>query len=165
METENTQPGTMITRELRDSLNVWSAPQHSHPVDHSDIRRWAIAVYWPEQPPRIFWDEEYARTTKWGGIIAPREFNPFAWPVHRPPAAFKQNPKRGVGERGMNGGQTEFYGVPIRVGDVIASKSALVNLDERVGKLGLTLYRSTEIVWTNQKDEFVRRRVSVTIQY
>jgi hypothetical protein len=155
----------MITQALRDSLNVWSTPLLSHPVDRSDIRRWAIAVYWPEQPPRIFWDEDYSRTTKWGGIIAPREFNPFAWPIHRPPAVFQQNPKRGVGERGMNGGQTEEYGVPIRPGDVISSTSALVKLDERMGKLGLMLYRYTEIVWTNQNNEFVRRRTSIGIQY
>ena len=43
-----------------------------------------IAVYWPDEPPRLYWDEEYARTTKWGGIIAPQEFNPFAWPPERP---------------------------------------------------------------------------------
>lgn len=165
MTTDETKPRTMITQALLDSLNVWSEPLSSHPVDRSDIRRWAIAVYWPEQPPRIYWDDDYARTTKWGGIIAPREFNPFAWPVHRPPAAFKQNPKRGVGERGMNGGQTEQYGVPIKPGDVISTKSALVKLDERIGKLGLTLYRSTDIVWTNQNGEFVRRRTSVAIQY
>ncbi|HZU76165.1 MAG TPA: MaoC family dehydratase N-terminal domain-containing protein, partial [Dehalococcoidia bacterium] len=59
-----------------DRKDVWSEPRYSPPVSLSDIRKWAIAVYWPEVPPRIFWDEEYAKTTRWGGIIAPQDFNP-----------------------------------------------------------------------------------------
>jgi len=43
----------------------------SYPITVSDIRRWAMAVYYPEEPPRLFWDEEYARATRHGGIVAP----------------------------------------------------------------------------------------------
>ena len=39
----------------------------------------ALAVYYPDVPPRLFWDEEYARSTRHGGIVAPEDFNPFAW--------------------------------------------------------------------------------------
>ncbi|MBM3340578.1 MAG: MaoC family dehydratase [Betaproteobacteria bacterium] len=156
---------TYITPALKDSLNVWSAPEVSHPVDCSDIRKWAIAVYWPEVPPKIFWDEAYAKTTKHGGIIAPREFNPFAWPAVRPADRAARPAKRGVGERTMNGGQKETYGVPIRPGDVITSKTALVKMEENTGKLGLTLYKYTEMRWTNQKGEFVRSRISISIVY
>lgn len=158
-------PTTLITQALRDSLNVWSEPQVSHPVDCSDIRKWAIAVYWPDMPPKIFWDEAYAKSTRWGGIIAPREFNPFAWPIHRPADRMPKPAKRKVGERSMNGGQKETYGVQIRPGDVITAKTALVHMEEKVGKLGLTLYKSTETRWTNQKGEFVRSRISISIVY
>ena len=158
-------PSTLITQALRDSLNVWNEPQVSHPVDKSDLRKWAIAVYWPDMPPRIFWDDEYAKTTRWGGIIAPREFNPFAWPIDRPADRMPKPAKRKVGERSMNGGQTEKYGVQIRPGDVITAKTALVHMEEKVGKLGLTLYKSTETRWTNQKGEFVRSRISISIVY
>ena len=158
-------PATLITQALKDSLNVWSTPEVSHPVDCSDLRKWAIAVYWPDVPPKIFWDEDYARTTKHGGVVAPREFNPFAWPAIRPPDRAPRPAKRGVGERTMNGGQQEVYGVPIRPGDVITSKTALVHMEEKVGKLGLTLYKSTEMRWTNQKGEFVRSRISISIVY
>ena len=65
----------------------------------------------------------------------------------------------------MNGGQTEVYGVPIRVGDVIKSTTALVDMNERVGKLGLTLFKYTDTIWTNQNDEFVKKRTSITIVY
>jgi hypothetical protein len=158
-------PTTLITQALKDSLNVWSEPQVSHTVDHSDIRKWAIAVYWPDVPPKLFWDEAYAKTTKYKGIIAPREFNPFAWPAIRPADRAPKPAKRAVGERSMNGGQTETYGVQVRPGDVITAKTALVKMEEKVGKLGLTLYKSTETRWTNQKGEFVRSRVSISIVY
>lgn len=161
----NAAPETLITKALRDSLNVWSEPQVSHPVDCSDLRKWAIAVYWPEVPPRLFWDEDYAKTTRWGGIIAPREFNPFAWPAIRPADRATKPAKRAVGERSLNGGQKETYGVPIRPGDVITSKTALVKMEERVGKLGLTLYKYTENRWINQRGEFVRSRVSTSVVY
>jgi hypothetical protein len=65
----------------------------------------------------------------------------------------------------MNGGQKEVYGVPIRHGDVITAKTALVHMEEKVGKLGLTLYKSTEMRWTNQKGEFVRSRISISTVY
>lgn len=160
-----TAPTTLITPALKDSLNVWSVPEISHPVDRSDLRKWAIAVYWPDVPPKIFWDDEYAKSTKYGGIVAPREFNPFAWPAIRPANRAPRPATRGVGERTMNGGQTETYGVPIRPGDVITSRTALIKMEENVGKLGLTLYKYTEMRWTNQKGEFVRSRVSISIVY
>ena len=72
-----------ITEELHNMLNVERDVMLSPPISESDIRKWAIAVYWPETPPRQFWDAEYARTTRWGGIVAPEEFNPFAWPIER----------------------------------------------------------------------------------
>ena len=66
---------------------------------------------------------------------------------------------------GMNGGQTDTYGPPMRPGDVIRSRSRLQDWNERHGRLGLTLYTFTEIEWTNQNDELVRRRISTGIRY
>ena len=53
--------------------------RQSVPISLSDIRKWALAIYYPEVPPRLFWDEDYAANTSHGGIVAPEEFNPFAW--------------------------------------------------------------------------------------
>ena len=75
------EPTTYITEELRAQLGVERNRQVSLPVERGEIRRWAIAVYWPQRPPPIYWDEEYAKATPWGGIIAPPDFNPFTWPV------------------------------------------------------------------------------------
>ena len=156
---------TLISPAMEDAKGKWGEPRHSPPISLSDIRKWAIATWWPEPPPPIHWDEAYAATTRWGGIIAPPDFNPFAWPVKRmaPPAAAQ--PVAGVRLTGMNGGQTDSFGAPMRPGEVISARSRLQDFNERQGRFGLMLYTFTETEWTNQNGEFVRRRISTSIRY
>lgn len=155
---------TLIAPELADSRGHWGEPQYSPPVAASDIRKWAIATYWPETPPPIHWDEAYAATTRWRGLIAPRDFNPFAWPIHRVPAARLPSPP-GVRLTSLNGGQVESYGAPQRPGDVIADRFRVKDFHERQGRFGLMLYVDVENEWTNQAGELVRRRISTFIRY
>ena len=160
---------TLVTEEMIAAKGVWGAETRSHAVTESDIRKWAIATYWPEKPPPIYWDEEYASNSRWGGIIAPRDFNPFAWPVDQPPgprsvgAQPGQTPKKG--ENVLNGGQADTWYKPIRPGDVLTSRTRLSHWDERTGRLGLTLFSYTEVEWRDQHDELVRRRISTGIRY
>lgn len=162
-----TEPTTLVTPDMVERKDNWSEPRVAPPIALSDIRKWAIAVYWPETPPPIYWDEDYAKTTRYGGIVAPLDFNPFAWPVHRePPSAGRTTPQGGgVGSRGMNGGQIEEYHAPMRAGDVISSTSALVDWNERKTRLGLTLFTTTETRWTNQNGELVKVKRSIGIRY
>ena len=167
-----TQPvsETLVTQDMVDRKGAWGKERVSPPVSESDIRRWAIAVYWPKTPPPIFWDADYARATRWGGIIAPPDFNPFAWPVTverppRDPAAATNTARSGKGRRGMNGGQVDTYGVPMRPGDVIAARNRLRDWEERETRLGLTLFSFSETEWRNQDDELVKRRVATAIRY
>ena len=69
MSTEE-EPETLVTQEMLERKGVWGPETTSYPVSESDLRKWAIAVYWPETPPRLHWDEAYAKTTRFGGIIA-----------------------------------------------------------------------------------------------
>ena len=157
---------TLVTPEMIEARGVWGDERVSYPIAESDIRRWAIASYWPETPPQLFWDEEYARTTRWGGIVAAQDFNPFAWPPAREIRPEMETPEGGGrGTRGMNGGQTDTYGVPMRPGDVITSRRRLADWNERQTRLGLTLFSNTEIEWRNQDGELVRRRISTGIRY
>jgi acyl dehydratase len=162
------EPETLVTQDMMDAKGVWGSERTSYPVDQSDIRKWAIAVYWPEQPPQIHWDQDYAKGTRWGGIIAPRDFNPFTWPVERPTRASAgpvpgQTPKKG--ENILNGGQADTFFVPIRPGDVVTSRSRLSHWEEREGRHGLTIYSYTETEWHNQDGELVKRRISTGIRY
>lgn len=159
----------LVTPDMRDRRGVWGEERVSYPISVSDIRRWAIAVYWPETPPRLFWDEDYARTTRWGGIVAPQDFNPFAWPVvrrttdgARQPPSGQDGPRR---LRVMNGGQTDTYQEPTRPGDVITARSRLRDWEERETRLGHTLFVFNETEWHNQDDRLVKRRLSTAIRY
>lgn len=163
------EPETLVTQQMLDSKGVWGSESTSYPVSDSDIRKWAIAVYWPDTPPRIFWDADYAKTTHWGGIIAPEDFNPFAWPPQRPAGAASMGPVPGQapkkGENILNGGQTDTFFAPIRPGDVITSRSRLSHWEERQGRHGLTIFVYNETEWHNQKGELVRRRISISVRY
>ncbi len=172
---------SLVTPDMKVRKGVWGDERRSYPVSTSDIRKWAIAVYWPERPPSLFWDEEYAKATRWGGIVAPQDFNPFAWPVERMRASDEARPgdvnrgARGSVDAGgastsrrprvMNGGQTDTYGVPIRPGDVITSRSRLRDWEERTTRLGQTLFSFSETEWHNQEGDLVKRRVSTSIRY
>jgi hypothetical protein len=159
---------TLVTPEMEETKGVWGRERVSYPISESDIRKWAIAVYWGEAPPRLYWDAEYAAGTRWGGIIAPQDFNPFAWSV--PTGAVKPAgavPGQQVRKGGnvMNGGQADTYGVPMRPGDVITARTRLASFEERTGRNGLTLFTYTETEWRNQDGELVKTRISTGIRY
>ena len=159
---------TYVTEAMKEARGVWGSKRTSYPITDTDIRRWAMATHYPERPPRVYWDVEYAKTTKYGGVIAPPDFNPFAWSLDRPtamsPGLSGARPD-GKPLTGMNGGQTDTYGVPMRPGDVITARSRLIDWEEREGRLGHTLYVRTEIEWRNQRDELVKTRISIAIRY
>jgi hypothetical protein len=159
---------TLVTPDMEERKGVWGDERVSYPVSESDIRKWAIAVYWGETPPRLYWDEEYAKGTRWGGIIAPQDFNPFAWAVPmgavKPSGAVPGQQTR-KGGNVMNGGQADTYGVPMRPGDVITARTRLASWEERTGRNGLTLFTYTETEWRNQNGELVKTRISTGIRY
>lgn len=162
------QVETLVTPDMEEQKGVWGNERTSYPISESDIRKWAIAVYWGETPPRIYWDAEYAKTTKWGGIIAPEDFNPFSWAVPlTQPKAMGAVPGQEVKKGGniLNGGQVDTFGVKMRPGDVVTSKTRLSHWEEREGRNGLTLYSYTETEWTNQNGELVKTRISTGIRY
>jgi hypothetical protein len=169
-----------ISEAMRAALGTRLSRRVSFPVSASDIRRWALATYYPEEPPRVFWDEAYAATSVHGGIVAPEEFNPFAWMAASTEAldtTVSDDPdntdyyERSAGIEGpglsfqLNGGQEATYGVRMRPGDVITSESRLASYTEREGRLGLMLFTITEDTWTNQRDELVRTTRSTLIRY
>lgn len=157
---------TYITEEIRKMLHVERDVMLSPPISESDIRKWAIAVYWPETPPRQFWDAEYARTTRWGSIVAPQEFNPFAWPIERKEAARLGGPiGKAPGQRVLNGGSEARYYTPMRPGDVIRAGTKLADVYEKTGRLGVMMFLINETTWTNQKGEVVKIDRKTSIRY
>jgi hypothetical protein len=161
---------THISDAMRGALGTLLVRQVSYPVTDSDIRRWALAVYWPEPPPRLFLD----------AVRAPEDFNPFAWAVAARESsgaaisgdlASTDRTEQLVGVSGpgldfmLNGALEAEYGAAIRPGDVITSENRLASYTEREGRLGLMLFTTTEDTWTNQDGALVKRSRNTLIRY
>lgn len=179
--TDNQQRAeSLITQAMHDWVGAESPPLTSPPIYESDIRRAAIAIYWPEVPPRLYWDEDYARTTSWQGIIAPEEMNPFTWMVGR--AHIGPQPDRidqaqealeaarvirppGAPPRYLFGGIDSSYRAPMRPGDAITSVIKATDLYERKGRAGMMLFYITEERWTNQHGDLIKTTRTTNIQF
>ena len=170
---------TNVSDEMQAAVGTEISRRVSFPVSESDIRRWAVAVYYPEPPPLRFIDAGAAAASAAGGIVAPEDFNPFAWVVAETHGAemsggAANNPdmfEQALGISGpglpniLNGGIEIEYGVPIRPGDIITSVTALDGYRERPGSLGLMLFTMMRTVWTNQDGQTVKSVRGTTIRY
>jgi len=159
-------PGTYLTRATIDRIGRTLPPVAAPPVGANDIARWAIATWWPEPPPAIFLDAEAANAGPWGGLVAPRDFDPFAWMPDRPWSGdWLWGMGAEPGTRVLNGGQHNRYGAPIRPGDVISVTRRFVDVVERETKRGPMVFFTSEFRWTNQNDDLVRVGEQTTIYW
>ena len=123
------------------------------PIDASEIRRYALAV---EDFNPLWLDMEYAKKTRWKGIIAPPTFihicggaPALAGPSHIP--GVDDWPHGAL----FAGSEFEFL-IPIRIGDKIRPKSKIIDAVEKTGKFaGSMVYVTAETTYTNQKAEIV----------
>lgn len=160
-------PGTYLDAKTLSWLGRPLEPDVAYPVCANDIRRWAMATWYPEPPPEAYLDEAVAERLPWGGLVAPRDFNPFAWSACTPPDTYPWMRGMGTepGYRGLNGGQQNRYFAPIRVGDVITSVVTLVDAFEKDGRNGPMMFLRDEARWTNQHGELVRLGQRTTIYH
>ena len=168
---------TLISDQMRAAVGAEMERVSSFPIGQSDIRKWALAVYYPDPPPRLFWDAEHAATTRYGGMVAPEDFNPFAWLTTRGPrpagediaSTSSHEARLGIAPPpvrfGLNGGTESEFGVRMRPGDEITSVTRLHSYTEREGRLGVMLFTITESTWTNQSDELVKVVRQTSIRY
>jgi acyl dehydratase len=151
-------PGVYLDSKTLSWLGRALTPDVALPVGANDIRRWVAASHYPEPAPPEFWDEAVAARGPWGGLVAPRDFNVFAWTRCTPPDTYPWMRGMGTepGRRGLNGGQRNRGFAPIRAGDVITQRVRLIDAYEKPGKLGVMLFLIDEARWTNQRGELVR---------
>jgi acyl dehydratase len=161
------EPGVHLDEKTLSWLGRSVDPLTSLPVDANDIRRWAMATYYPELPPVSLVDLAVASDGPWGGLVAPRDFNPFAWVREFRPEAYPWMRGMGTepGGRGLNGGQRSTYFAPIRPGDEITCVATLVDAYEKEGKLGTMLFLVDESRWINQAGELVKVGMRTSIYY
>lgn len=165
---------THISAAMRSALGAEVDRKVSFPISASDIRRWAIAVYHPEPPPQRFIRGPVGREDE---LIAPDEFNPFAWAVAKSKGGATTHVRNmdahehaaGIDGPGLihaiAARMRVEHAEPMRVGDVITSVTRLHDYRERTGRLGLMLFTDIETTWTNQRGELVHREILTSIRY
>ena len=162
----NAAPGTFLDQETIDRIGRTLPPVAAPPVGANDIARWAIATYWPEPPPARYLDAAVAAAGPWDGIVAPRDFDPFAWMPNRPWSGdWLWGMGTEPGKRILNGGQRNVYGAPIRPGDTIAVTRRFVDVVERETKRGPMVFFTSEFRWENQDGAMVRIGEQTSIYY
>jgi acyl dehydratase len=93
----------------------------------------------------LYTDEEYARTTPYGGLIAPPTFS-----VVFRSRAMMPDLKLSYGKRGFDGGKECHFFAPVRPGDTITGIDRIAEVYEKTGRSGNMIFIVRESELTNQ---------------
>lgn len=128
-----------------------------YPVEYDPIRRHCHMV---EDTNPLFLDPEFARTTRFGEVIAPPVMLDYfagngAWPrVPEAPRLMQQVPTRG--DRLINLNQTMEFLKPVKVGDRLSSQTEIMDVYEKYIRLDpRAVWIEIETRLTNQDGEVV----------
>lgn len=179
MSQSATQSESALTAEVKAVIGATAEKiEASLPwgIEREGLRVFTNAIMDPD--PR-YWDDEFAKTTKFGAVITPPIYCTYLGRRTRPGSedpvtrAFAENPNSdGIGgvrsaesrgglpsvpthlKRILNAGnEIEVRQYP-KLGDRIFSQANYADIKERVGKDGSRmLIVTTETVYTNQNDE------------
>jgi acyl dehydratase len=135
--------------------------QQYHACSHTDIRRWVMALDYPNP---IHWDEEFARSSAFGDIVAPQSMAACLDVGHgTQPACVGRIP----GSHVIFGGEEWwFYGHHIRPGDRLIQERRF--LDYKVTETrfaGPTVFQRGETVHRNQNGTLVAKERATAIRY
>ncbi len=125
-------------------------------VEKGAISRFAEAI--GDDNP-LYNDEAAARKTHYGGLIAPPTFLRSMRAV-RPELNFEI-----PFDRVLDGGSDWEYFQPVRAGDRITALAKITDIMERTGRLGLMIFITTVITYTNQFDEIAATQTNTSIRY
>ena len=171
--------GNYITDEIKALIGRESEREEAtHPVEASEVRRFHHATMDPA--PR-YWDETWARRSRYGFVVAPPAF-----PVHAfrraadapDPLAPDAEPDFGGMskqlrpglpivnvplERMLNGGyEYEFFRYARR-GERIFRRSRYRDIYQREGKSGPMVFILVEETYTTESDELLLRTINTII--
>ncbi|HKV54872.1 MAG TPA: MaoC family dehydratase N-terminal domain-containing protein [Candidatus Binataceae bacterium] len=144
-----------VTDEARKQIGTVTE-KRTYEIERGAIRRFAEAV--GDSSP-LFSDEQAARKTRFGGIIAPPTF---CRSLGAPALDIKLDMPQ---FRGLDGGSDWEYFEPIRPGDRITVQTKLADLRESEGRLGPMVFTTVETTYTNQHGEICAIQRSTGIRY
>ncbi|MCK9932505.1 MaoC family dehydratase N-terminal domain-containing protein [Frankia sp. Mgl5] len=131
------------------------------PCTATDIRRWVMAMDYPNP---LHWDEEFARESRYGGLIAPQSIAVGLDYGHGcAPSCVGYIP----GSHLLFGGEEWwFYGSPIRVGDKLIQERRFHDYKVTETKFaGPTMFARGDTAHRNQHGALVARERSTAIRY
>lgn len=133
--------------ELDQSLIGLTGPEYIFEVEKRHIRQFAEAI--GDTNP-LYVDEEYARSTVYGGIIAPPSF----------PVAIGADSGQAIDlpldyRRMLHGEQEFIYQRPIRAGDRLYCQMKVSNVYEKEGKNGLMQFLVMDTEMNDEAGELV----------
>jgi acyl dehydratase len=132
--------------ELESRIGV-ELPPMIYDIERGMIQRFARAV---GDPNPLWQDEDYAGKSGYGGIIAPPNFI-LTLGFDRMLEAFISDASLTV----LHGSTELECHQPVRPGDVITVTVKIVNVRERQGKVGTTVFVTFEMIYKNQRQEVV----------
>ena len=159
----------MLPEEIKKLIGT-SGKVQFYEVEKGAIRRFADAV---DDANPLYYDEEYARNSKYGSIIAPPGF--FGWPLKQargsplaidiPPeleSAFVQAgyPLSLVLDGGM---EYEFF-LPVHAGDVLSAATTVRSLRERSSETGTIIVAFLDTTYHNQHGVLVAKQQAMFIR-
>ena len=150
--------GLLDTEELRGEVGVeWEPGMYE--IEKGMIRRFVQAI--DDQNP-LWQDEEYARKSQYGGIIAPPHFILTI--------GFEQAQQKMVtlmpGAGRLHGGTELEHYQPVRPGDTITVSGKIAQVRERESsKLGKMVFVTFDMSYKNQRQELVAKCRQLTILY
>ena len=134
-------------------------------ADYSFIKKWCIAN---EDFNALWWDEEYAKNSRWGGITAPPmyaisvddglqpSFEGFVY-------VYDHEEELEYHLRAFEADTIWEFFAPIRPGDRISSTSKLRDVVWKQGEMGRLLIKYSETELRNQKGELIARNNSADV--
>ncbi|MBI4339195.1 MAG: MaoC family dehydratase N-terminal domain-containing protein [Chloroflexi bacterium] len=166
MTTESQEQKVYVTPEVKAQIGQGGPPASwPEPLDRMSLRRYVLAT--DDENP-LYRDEEYARRSKYGGLIAP-PFFVAAYPIafaqiieewqHEHPEELRPGGAPAVRieglRRGVNAGSEIEWYRPFCLGDTLTWKARISDIVQRTGRSGPMVVSTTETEFRNQRGELV----------
>jgi len=160
-------------KELRTKIGAILEPM-IYAIEEGAIHRFLEAV---EDNNPVYRDEEYARKTRYRGVISPPGF--YGLPLYQAPDAEK-NIDLGIvlepimrslpmlaqlTSRGVNGGTEMEFFRPARPGDLLLTFFRLADIVEKTGKFGSMVIFTFEQIFKNKAGQLVAIIKTTLIAY
>ena len=145
-----------LTEEVRKSLIGREGEAMSASVELGHIKRFGEAI--GDGNP-LWVSQGAAENAGFKNVLAPPTF------LLSISAAVPSVPELDHLSRVLDGGSEWHYFVPVCAGDQISAVSRIANLTQRTLSIGLAVFATLEVTYTNQHGEVVAKQRSTIIRY